>query len=86
MILFNIEVTMQIFYLTIILLVIKEGLKNLEFINNELILLYLMIISFFINFIFYGISIKTIFESIISVSLVVLLCEIYRILKGIFRF
>jgi len=85
-ILFNIEVTMQIFYLTIILLVIKEGLKNLEFINNELILLYLMIISFFINFIFYGISIKTIFESIISVSLVVLLCEIYRILKGIFRF
>ena len=86
MILFNIEVTMQIFYLTIILLVIKEGLKNLEFINNELILLYLMIISFLINFIFYGISIKTIFESIISVSLVVLLCEFYRIFKVFFRF
>ena len=86
MILFNIEVTMQIFYLTIILLVIKVGLKILEFIDSELILLYLMIISFLINFIFYGISIKTIFESIISVSLVVLLCEFYRIFKGIFRF
>ena len=34
LILFNIEVTMQLFYLTIILLIIKEGLKNLEFINN----------------------------------------------------
>ena len=80
------NVTMQIFYLTIILLIIKEGLKNLEFINNKFILLYLIIISFLINFIFYGISFETIFESIISVSFVVLLCEIYNIFKGFLRF
>ena len=40
MILFNMEVTMQIFYLTIILLIIKYGLKNLEFIDHKYILLY----------------------------------------------
>ena len=85
MILFNLEVTMQIFYLIIILLVIKEGLKNLEYIDNRFILFYLMIISFLINFIFYGISLKTIFESIISVSFTVLLQEIYNILKEFFR-
>ena len=76
---------MQIFYLTIILLVIKEGLKNLEFIDSEFILLYLIVISLLINFIFYGISLSTIFESIISVSFVVLLEEIYKIIKDIFR-
>lgn len=77
---------MQLFYLTVILLIIKEGLKNLEFINNKFILLYLMIISLLINFIFYGISFETMFESIVSVSFVILLCEIYNIFKGIFRF
>lgn len=76
---------MQIFYLTIILLIIKEGLKNLEFINNKFILLYLTLISLIINFIFYGISLKTIFESIISVSFVLFLEEIYRIIRDIFR-
>jgi len=86
LILFNMEVTMQIFYLTIILLIIKEGLKNLEFVNNKFILLYLIIISLFINFIFYGISLKTIFESIVSVSFMVFLCEIYRIFRDNFRF
>jgi len=86
LILFNMEVTMQIFYLTIILLIIKEGLKNLEFVNNKFILLYLIIISLFINFIFYGISLKTIFESIVSVSFMVFLCEIYKIFKDVFRF
>ena len=76
---------MQIFYLTIILLVIEEGLKNLEFVNNKFILLYLLVISLLINFIFYGISLSTIFESIISVSFVVFIHEIYIIIKDIFR-
>lgn len=76
---------MQIFYLTIILLIIKEGLKNLEFINNKFILLYLIIIGLLINFIFYGISLKTIFESLISVSFTVFIKEIYDIFKDIFR-
>lgn len=79
------NVTMQIFYLTIILLVIKEGLKNLEFVNNKFIILYLIVISLLINFIFYGISLSTIFESIISVSFVVFIQEIYIIIKDIFR-
>ena len=79
MILFNMEVTMQIFYLTIILLIIKYGLKNLEFIEHKYILLYLIIISFLVNFIFYGISLPTIFESIVSVSFVVFIEEIYKI-------
>ena len=76
---------MQIFYLTINLLIIIVGLKNLEFINNKFILLYLTLISLIINFIFYGISLKTIFESIISVSFVLFLEEIYRIIRNIFR-
>ena len=76
---------MQIFYLTVILLVIEEGLKNLEFVNNKFILLYLLVISLLINFIFYGISLSTIFESIISVSFVVFIHEIYKIIKDIFR-
>lgn len=79
MILFNMEVTMQIFYLTIILLIIKYGLKNLEFIEHKYILLYLIIISFLVNFIFYGISLSTIFESLVSVSFVVFIEEIYKI-------
>mgnify|MGYP003298730077 CR=1 FL=1 len=79
LILFNF--TIQILYLTIILLVIKEGLKNLEFINNRYIIFYLIIISLLINFIFYGISIKTFIEALISVSFVTLICEIYRTIK-----
>ena len=77
---------MQIFYLTVILLVIKEGLKNLEFVNNKFVIVYLIVISLLVNFIFYGISLKTIFESIISVSFTVLIEEIYKIFKDIFRF
>ena len=39
----------------------------------------LIIISFLVNFIFYGISLSTVFESIISVSFVVFIEEIYEI-------
>jgi len=79
LILFNF--TIQIFYLTVILLVIKEGLKNLEFINNRYIIFYLMLISLIINFIFYGINIKTFIEALISVSFVTLITDIYRTIK-----
>ena len=83
MILFNINVTMQIFYLTIILLIIKDGLKHLEYINNKFITIYLIVISLLVNFIFYGVSLGTIFESIVSVSFVTLICDIYEIIKKI---
>ena len=84
MVLFSFNVTMELFYLTIMLLVISYGIKNLEFIDNRFILLYLLIISVLVNYIFNGISICTLFESIVSVSFAVLIQEIYKIIKKIF--
>ena len=84
MVLFSFNVTTELFYLTIMLLVISYGIKNLEFIDNRFILLYLLIISVLVNFIFNGISTCTLFESIVSVSLVVLIQEIYKKIKKIF--
>ena len=84
MVLFSFNVTMELFYLTIMLLVISYGIKNLEFIDNRFILFYLLIISALINFIFNGISFCTFFESIVSVSLVLLIREIYKMIKKIF--
>lgn len=84
MVLFSFNVTMELFYLTIMLLVISYGIKNLEFIDNRFILFYLLIISTLVNFIFKGISICTLFESVVSVSLVLLIREIYKIIKKIF--
>ena len=84
MVLFSFNVTMELFYLTIMLLVISYGIKNLEFIDNRFILLYLLIISVLVNFIFNGISTCTLFESIVAVSLAVLIREIYKMIKKIF--
>lgn len=86
MVLFSFNVTMELFYLTIMLLVISYGIKNLEFIDNRFILFYLLIISALVNFIFKGISICTLFESIVAVSLVLLIREIYKIIKKVFEF
>lgn len=84
MVLFSFNVTMELFYLTIMLLVISYGINNLEFIDNRFILLYLLLISVLVNFIFNGISICTLFESVVSVSLAVLIREIYKMIKKIF--
>ena len=84
MVLFSFNVTMELFYLTIMLLVISYGIKNIEFIDNRFILFYLLLISVLVNFIFNGISTCTLFESIVSVSLVVLIREIYKMIKKIF--
>ena len=81
MILFTFNVTIQIFYLSIILIILGESLKTFEFINNKFIILYLFIISFLLNFIFHGITLQTLFESIISVSLSVLLYDLKKVLK-----
>lgn len=81
MILFTFNVTMQIFYLSIILIIIGEALKTFEFINNKFIILYLLIISLLLNFIFHGMTLQTLFESIISVSLSVLLYNLKKVLK-----
>jgi len=79
MVLFN--VTMQIFYLAVILLIIGEALKTFEFINKKLILFYLFIISLGLNFIFHGISIQTLLESLIALSLSTLIYDIVKIIK-----
>lgn len=86
MVLFSFNVTMELFYLTIMLLVISYGIKNLEFIDNKFILFYLLTISILVNFIFNGISFCTLFESIVSVSLVLLVRDIYKIFKKVFDF
>ena len=82
MILFNFNVTMQLFYLIVILIIIREAFRSMEYINNRYVLLYLFIISLLLNFIFHGISLSSLFESIISISLLILIYEIRRILKG----
>lgn len=74
--------TIQIFYLSIILLIIGEALKTFEFFNKKLIILYLFIISFLLNFIFHGISLQTLFESVIAVSLSALYYDIIKLIRN----
>ena len=52
-------IKIQTIYLSIILLVMGEGLKNLEFIRKNMVIWLLLIISVIVNFIFYVIKIKT---------------------------
>ncbi|MBQ1812727.1 MAG: hypothetical protein II119_02120 [Bacilli bacterium] len=74
--------TMQLIYLSIIMLIIGEALKKIDFINKKLIILYLFVISLLLNFIFHGISVQTLFESIISVSLSVLYYDVIRLIRN----
>ena len=39
MVLFNVDITIQLFYLIGLLFVLYEGLKGLEYVNNKYILL-----------------------------------------------
>lgn len=82
MTLFNMNITMELFYLVIMMLVIRKALFSLN-IKKKYITLYLLIISFIINFIFNGISIITFFESIICISFCSLITDIYKITKNI---
>ena len=83
MVLFNVDITIQLFYLIGLLFVLYEGLKGLEYVNNKYVLLYLLVISIGIKtyFIFYGISIKTLFVGVTALSFVVLIKEICKVLK-----
>ena len=75
-------ITMQLFYLSVIMLIIGQALKSFEFINKKYIILYLFIISILLNFIFYGISIQTLVEGTIAVSLSVLYYDIIKLIKN----
>lgn len=70
--------SMQTLYLAIILLVIGQGLKGLEFVKKEMIIWLLAIISISINFIFYGISITTLIEALIATSISVFLYDLIK--------
>ena len=75
-------ITMQLFYLSVIMLIIGQALKSFEFINRKYIVLYLFVISILLNFIFYGISIQTLVEGTIAVSLSVLYYDIIKLIKN----
>ena len=81
MILFNFNVTIEIFYLAVILIIIGEALKTFEFINNKFLLLYLFIIGIGLNFIFHGISYQTLFESLVSLALSTFIYDIIKIVR-----
>ena len=74
-------ISIQIFYLAVVLVIIGEALKTFEFINNKFILLYLFIIALLLNFIFYGITYALI-KSLISVSLSTLIYDIIKLIKN----
>ena len=76
--LLNIEITPQMVYLSLILLVIGKGLKNVPFIENWSIIWILIAISMIVNFVFYGISFETLVESFIAVSLTTTLYQTYK--------
>lgn len=73
---------MQTIYLSIILLVMGEGLKNLEFIRKNMVIWLLLIISVIVNFIFYGININTFLESIIATSLATFLYDCIKNIRN----
>lgn len=73
---------MQTIYLSIILLVMGEGLKNLEFVRKNMVIWLLLIISVIVNFIFYGININTFLESIIATSLATFLYDCIKNIRN----
>lgn len=73
--------TIQTFYLSVILLIIGQALKSFEFINNKLIILYLFIIALLLNAIFHSISLQTLFEGVVAVSLSVLYYDVIKLIK-----
>ena len=62
MVLFSFDVTMQLFYLVVILIIMKEALKKMNYINNKYILIYLFIISLLLNIIFHGLSLLFVYR------------------------
>jgi hypothetical protein len=67
----NINISPQVIYLSIMLIILGIGLKNLPFIQKWMIQWILLIISILINFIFNGIRFDTLFEAVISTSIAV---------------
>lgn len=76
--LFKIEITPQIIYLSLILLVIGNGLKDIPFIRKWMIIWILIIISLIVEFTFMGISFQSLFEAVIASSLSNMTYQFYK--------
>lgn len=76
-----IKLTMQIVYLSVVLIMIAEALKGLEIKSILKIIIYTFLIGFFINYIFYGISIQTTFEVCITMSIIISIFYIIKLIK-----
>ena len=77
-----VKLTLQILYLTIILIMLKEALKGLGINSKIKIIVMLTFIGLFLNYIFYGISIQTTFEVVISIILTTFTYYIVSLLKS----
>jgi len=53
----------RVIYLSIMLIVIGEGLKGLEFVKKYMVIWILLLFSVLINFVFNGITFNTLFEA-----------------------
>lgn len=76
--LFKITITSQIIYLSLILIVIGNGLKEIPFIKKWMIIWILMTISILVEFVFFGIKFQSLFEAIISTSLSTMTYQAYK--------
>jgi hypothetical protein len=76
--LFTIRITPQIIYLSLILLVIGNALKDVPFIRKWMIIWILMAISILVEFVFIGITFQSLFEAIIASSLSTMIYQVYK--------
>ena len=76
--LFRIEITPQLIYLSLILLVIGNGLKDVPFIPKWAIIWILISISILVQFVFVGINFQSLFEAIMAASLSTMLYQLYK--------
>lgn len=76
--LFTIEITPQIIYLSMILLVIGNALKDVPFIQKWMIIWILITISIMVEFVFIGVSFQSLFEAVISSSLSTMIYQAYK--------
>lgn len=79
----NIVLSIETLYLSMVLLIMGEGLKGLQFVNRRHVIWLLLIISILVNFIFRGFSVNSFFEAFIATSIAVF---IYNIIKETKKF
>ncbi|MDD2469411.1 MAG: phage holin family protein [Bacilli bacterium] len=76
--LFRVDITSQIIYLSLILLVIGNGLKDIPFIKKWMIIWILLIISITVEFVFVNVSFNSLFEAVIAASLSTMIYQLYK--------